>query len=187
MKLLLALALLSMTSLTFAKRLETLEDYDASRSYVVHWASVVFSNVSVPVKNVCVDGSNLKTISPATYCSESAVVEVCTRTNHSEECRPVRKGETPKQSPNTRLVWGCVAHASQNFETTVAYQADVCVKWERNENTNHGQATYKCVEMGKVTKDYPLSYDVSVTSNNSSNHGSTVEVANIRFDLPVCK
>ena len=189
MKLILALALLSMTTASFAKRLSTLEDYDASRSYIVQWPTVVFSNISVPVKNVCVLGDVLKTVSPVKYCSESAVVEVCVRGNHSsEECRPVRKGETPKQSSNTRLVWGCVAYANSSFETSKTYMASVCIKWEQNETNSNHAPTYKCVEFGKVAKEYASSYDVSVISNMNAGHQSgSVEVAKLNFNLPLCK
>jgi hypothetical protein len=184
MKLLLALALLATASVSFAT---TLAQYDASRSYIVAWPTVVFSNVSVPVKNVCVDGDMLKTAAPVKFCSESAVVEVCVKANHgAEECRPVRKGETPKQSTNTRLVWGCVAYSTQNFATTRSYEAQVCTKWERSENTNHGQGSWLCVEFGKETKEYALSYDVSVTGN-SNDHSGRVEVANLNFTIPQCK
>jgi hypothetical protein len=187
MKLLLALTLLVMASSSFAKRPTTLEDYDASRSYIVAWPTVIFSNVSIPVKNVCVDGDNFKTIAPAKFCSESAVVEVCVKANHgSEECRPVRKGETPKQSSNIRLVWGCVAYKSQNFETTRSYEASVCTKWERSETNSHDNTTWVCVEHGTETKEYALSYDVSVTGNGN-NHSGRVEVANLDFTIPQCK
>lgn len=187
MKTIIAIALMSMATLSVAaKRPTTLSDYDASRSYIVHWPTVIFSNISVPVKNVCVDGEKLKTIAPAKFCSESAVVEVCSTANHgSEECRPVRKGETPVQKPGTRLVWGCVAYSTQNFETTRAYEAQVCTKWERVQNDKN--ASWLCVEFGTETKEYALSYDVSVTSNSNSHESGNVEVANLNFTIPQCK
>lgn len=189
MKFIIAIALMSMATLSFAaKRPTTLSDYDASRSYMVHWPSVVFSNISIPVKNVCVDGENLKTITPAKFCSESAVVEVCTTANHgSEECRPVRKGETPVQKPGTRLVWGCVAYSTQNFETTRTYEAQVCTKWEQVQTGSHNNTSWVCVEFGTEPKEYALSYDVSVTRNSYSHESGNVEVANLNFTIPQCK
>ena len=185
MKILLIIALALVTSVTFAK---TLEQYDASNAYIVAWPTVVFSNISVPVKNVCVDGENLKTINPAKYCSKSAVEEVCTKSSpkSSEECRAVNSGETPVQKPGTRLVWGCVAYASKSFETSRTYEASVCTKWEKVETGSHNNTSWICVETGSVSKEYALSYDVSVTAIGNG-HSGREEVANINFAIPQCK
>jgi hypothetical protein len=182
MKFLLAV-LLVVSSSVFAK---TLDQYDASRAYFVHWPTVLFpQNANVPVKNVCVDGELLKTISPVKYCTEMAVVEICTlrNKNSDETCRAVKAGETPAQKPNTRLVWGCVGYATNNFETTRAHDVSVCTKWEQVQEDSK-RTSWKCVEWGKESKDYPLSYDVSVTQNVKDGDR---EVANLNYTIPQCK
>ena len=182
MKTLLALVIALSATVSFAK---TLEQYDASNSYIVAWPTVVFSNISVPVKNVCVKGDNLNTIAPAKYCSESAVVEVCTTLNHNEECRAVNAGETPVQKPGTRLVYGCVAYASANFTTPITHQAQVCTKWETVQTGSHNNTSQVCTEFGTEAKDYALSYDVSVSA--MATRGQRVEVDSLNFTIPACK
>ena len=183
MKLFFTISLMAFSALSFANHYKTLEEYDASSEFRVHWPSVNFSNVNIPVRNVCVDGENLKTITSVTYCSKQAVVEVCTTSGHSEICRAVKKGETPVHKPNNRLVWGCVGYNTKNFETTRTYQAPVCLKWKEiheGGKSNH----WECVQYGIETKEYNLSYDVSVTKNT---HNGQIEVANLNFTILQCK
>ena len=187
MKLILALTLISLTSISFASGSKTLADYDASRNYIVAWPTVVFSNLSVPVKNVCVDGENLKTIAPVKYCSKQAVIEVCTKINSksSEECSPVAAGSAPSQKPGTRLVYGCVAYNTNSFSTTRTYQAQVCTKWETVQTGSHNNTSQVCTEFGTEAKDYALSYDVSVSA--MATRGQRVEVDSLNFTIPACK
>lgn len=182
MKLVLALSLL----FSFASQAMTLEQYDASNSYLVAWPQVVMSNLSVPVKNICSEGELLKTISPVTYCSQPAVVEVCTRQAHAaEECRPVRQGEKPVQAPGTRWVWGCAGYKSAYLATSKYYMAQVCTRWEEVQN-GHNNKSYTCVEFGQEARTYPTDYMVSVDQATVHN-GGWVEVAALPFSIPACK
>jgi hypothetical protein len=171
----------------WGKRLTTLQDFDESLSHIVQWPLVKFLSNSSPVKNVCTNGAVLKTIKPIKVCTKMAVIEVCTRSStkgSTEECRPVRKGETPKDGFNIKLVLGCVSTTEKNLETSKFYENSICTKWEKDENNKD---RWNCIEFGLETKEYADEYDVSVIQNASAHQGGPVEVANLKFEIPQCK
>ena len=177
-----------LSSIFTGKRLVTLEDFDGSLSYIVHWPIVVALKIEIPVKNICAEGVVLKTIKPQKYCKTTAVVEICERQGHgSETCRAVRKKENSKESTSLRFVYGCVEYAFKDFETSKFYEASVCARWERNNEIKSNSITYKCVEYKNETKEYEDDYMVSVTTNSNSTHQSgPVEVTKLRYEIPVC-
>lgn len=168
------------------KRLETLEDFDGSLQHIVHWPQVVFSNLSTPVKNVCSAGSVLKTISPLKVCTKTAIVEVCLKNGKdtSEECHKIRPWDSLKESSGKRFVYGCVSSIDEQFETSKFYEAKICTKWKVDEDNRNRNV---CVEYGNETKEYPDSYDVSVTHSGTETKNQNVEVANLKFEIPECK
>ena len=184
-----AIAILMLSLATMSASAMDLAGYDSSLQYLVSWPQVVMSNLSVPVKNICSEGSTLKTVAPVTYCSVPAVVQVCTKlSNHGEtECRDVLPGETPVQAPGVQLIWGCAKTASAMFETTKSYQAPVCTQWEQQNSGSHNTIVNVCVKFGTETKIYPDSYTVSVLQMSTSGNRGWNEVAALPFTIPACK
>lgn len=188
MKFIFAMLLLAVSSLSFAGRYKTLEQYDASYAYFVHWPVISFSQATVPVKNVCQFGEEFKTINPVKVCAKTGVVEVCTRHKDDESCRPVRKGETVRENSRTRLVYGCIAYESKDLVTSKFYQTNECAEWKRNPargGKDSGEPNWICVRTEKVTKEYATNFDVSVTSTRGKDKNE-YEVANVNFDIPAC-
>ncbi len=190
MKLVIAIALAAMSTVTLAASHKTLEQYDASYAYTVQWPVIGFSAAQVPVKNVCIDGDTFKTINDVKVCTKQAVVEVCTTQGkeQNESCRAVRRGETPKEGPRTRLVYGCVASERQALSVSQFYEEKVCTKWKRNYvgGKERDGLSWTCLAYDTVTKERADNYDVSVLRNGHGDHND-IEVANINFELPACK
>jgi hypothetical protein len=175
--------------ITWGKRLVTLEDYDASLNHMVSWPNVQFNNNLIPVKNVCADGVNLKTITPIKICIKKAPAEVCVKNvkGNQEECRRIRSGENlPKENSTTKINYECVEFENQNFETSKFYEVPVCTKWEQDAFDTGKNTAKTCKEYSKETKEYADKYKVSVTSMNNTSHSERIEVAVIDFDLPTC-
>lgn len=175
----------------FGKRLVTLEDFDNSLSHVVHWPTVLFANLSTPVKNVCADGSTLKTINPIKVCTKREIVEVCEKGgahNEEERCRPVRSGEILKESFNKRFIDECVSTVNKNFETSKFYEASVCVKWGLQKNEIFETARQlKCIVFANETREYPDSYEIEVTKSGNGKENKSELVTKLRFEVPECK
>jgi hypothetical protein len=186
MKLILAITLAAMTTVSFAAH-KTLAQYDASYQYNVQWPHIGFAGAQVPVKNICTDGEIFKTINDVKVCTKTAVTEVCIINKNGESCRNVRNGETPKESPRTRLVYGCVASEGRALEISRFHDEKVCTEWKHNRvSKDSSDPEWTCVAYETVTKEYADNYDVTVIQYG---HGdaSDREVATINFELPVCK
>ncbi len=172
------------------KRLETLEDYDASLSYIVEWPMVKFAQNNVPVKNICDDGTIFKTINPIKICKETAVVEVCNygnSKNTTDNCRPVRKGEVPKDGYGIKLNYGCIAYEFVQLETSQFYEAPVCDNWSNANDSKSNGSTWKCLKYGKETKEYSENYIIPVIQIKKDHSGTREEVTKLEFEIPDCK
>lgn len=174
---------------TLSLQAKSLEDYDASRRYDVKWPVIGFNGAQVAVKNVCVEGDELKTINAVKVCAETAVVEVCKRHKDDEVCSPVRAGRTYRSDSRTRLVYGCVRHESVDLVRSRTYEASECAKWKRNyigKRDHSDQAQWSCVEYKKVTREIPTSYSVEVFATFGKDHNDVV-VATKNYDLANCQ
>lgn len=171
-------------------RLVTLEDYDKSMSYNVHWPKINFGNISTTINKVCSEGESFKTIAPIEVCTKAVVVQVCDKVGSkgtSEECRNVGKGEKVIEKYGRRLEWGCAETAKKDFETSKFYQSPICLKWEQSESDTHSVKRWICVAQGFETKEYPENYSVNVTSTQYTKNTLDQPEINIDFDIPACK
>ncbi len=136
----------------------------------------------LPINNACYTATTFKSLTPITYCTETAVTARYACRMHGEVgemCRKLRAGEQPHSNEYLREETKCVAYASEDVEVSRTVTSQKCVRWTPSNEVDEGQ----CLEWATVTSFAGTRYKVT----GYEDHGEATLTHTKRFDIPACR